>query len=660
MLVGKRLSGRYKVLEWIGGGGMSNVYLAHDMILDRDVAIKVLRYSFSDEEELHRRFQREALSATSLTHPNIVSIYDVGEDADMHYLVMEYVEGKTLKQYIQEFAPLSPMKCVMIMEQLTSAIAHAHQNQIVHRDIKPQNILMDQEGNVKITDFGIAIALSATSFTQTNSVLGTVHYLSPEQARGGTATKKSDIYALGIVLYELLTGKLPFMGESAVAIALKHLQSETPSVRAIVPSIPQSLENVVFKATAKDPAHRYSTVEELQEDLSTVLEEHRSHESKFLPPVDHDETKAMPAITKAQMIQNADIEKTKTMPVVEDNKKKEKKVGKKKSKKRKLLLFVSGIITFLLLFILVLVLFPNLFKEKKVEIPDVAGQELAKAIELLENKGFEIGRQTEEASDNIKEGHAISTNPSAGKERKKGSEIDIMVSSGPKKVTLIDYRGRDIETIKKLLSKYNFKDIQTKPKHSDQPPGTILDQTPDASEEVVPAETNIVFTVSEGQEQAQIGNLNGYDKAALDSYAKSSGFNVHIAKEDYSETIPKGQVISQTPQAGNMASVGSTINVVISKGPQQKQVKLYVATIEIPYDPEEEGKEQEIRIYIQDRTRSIADFDQRFNIYDSKKIRLPLAVEEGQKAIYRVVRDDKIIIDETITYEQLEKMEKSR
>ncbi|MGE7922195.1 Stk1 family PASTA domain-containing Ser/Thr kinase [Viridibacillus arvi] len=660
MLVGKRLSGRYKVLEWIGGGGMSNVYLAHDMILDRDVAIKVLRYSFSDEEELHRRFQREALSATSLTHPNIVSIYDVGEDADMHYLVMEYVEGKTLKQYIQEFAPLSPMKCVMIMEQLTSAIAHAHQNQIVHRDIKPQNILMDQEGNVKITDFGIAIALSATSFTQTNSVLGTVHYLSPEQARGGTATKKSDIYALGIVLYELLTGKLPFMGESAVAIALKHLQSETPSVRAIVPSIPQSLENVVFKATAKDPAHRYSTVEELQEDLSTVLEEHRSHESKFLPPVDHDETKAMPAITKAQMIQNADIEKTKAMPVVEDNKKKEKKGGKKKSKKRKLLLFVSGIITFLLLFILILVLFPNLFKEKKVEVPDVAGQELAKAIDLLEDRGFEIGRQTDEASDNIKEGHVISTNPSAGKERTKGSEIDIMVSSGPKKVTLIDYRGRDIETIKKLLSKYNFKNIQTKPKHSDQPPGTILDQTPEASDSVIPADTIIVFTVSEGQEQAQIGNLRGYDKAALDIYAKSSGFNVHIAKEDYSETILKGQVISQTPQAGNMASIGSTINVVISKGPQEKHVQLYIPTINIPYEPEEEGEKQEVRIYIQDRTRSIADIDDQFKISESKKMQLQLFVEEGSKAIYRVVRDDKIIIDETITYEQLEKMEKSR
>ncbi|MGB3259375.1 protein kinase domain-containing protein, partial [Paenisporosarcina sp.] len=228
MLLGKRISGRYKVLEMIGGGGMSNVYLAHDMILDRDVAIKVLRYDFSNEDDLHRRFQREALSATSLTHPNIVNIFDVGEDGDLHYLVMEFVEGKTLKQYITDSAPLSPSEAVEIMKQLTSAIAHAHQNQIIHRDIKPQNILMDGTHHVKITDFGIAMALSATSFTQTNSVLGTVHYLSPEQARGGTATKKSDIYALGIVLYELLTGKLPFSGESAVSIALKHLQTDTP------------------------------------------------------------------------------------------------------------------------------------------------------------------------------------------------------------------------------------------------------------------------------------------------------------------------------------------------------------------------------------------------------------------------------------------------
>lgn len=211
MLIGKRINGRYKVLEAIGSGGMSNVYLAHDMILDRDVAIKVLRYDFNNEEELRRRFKREALSSTSLGHPNIVSIFDVGEDNDLPYLVMEYVPGDTLKEYIIKHSPVEPERAVEIMSQLASALAHAHHNHIVHRDIKPQNVLVDEDGNVKISDFGIAMALSATSYTQTNSVLGTVHYLSPEQARGGMANKKSDIYSLGIVMYELLTGKLPFL-----------------------------------------------------------------------------------------------------------------------------------------------------------------------------------------------------------------------------------------------------------------------------------------------------------------------------------------------------------------------------------------------------------------------------------------------------------------
>ena len=250
-MIGKRIGGRYEVLKYIGGGGMSRVHLAHDVILDRDVAIKVLNYDFSNEEELKRRFMREALSATSLMHPHIVDIFDVGEDGDIHYLVMEYVEGQTLKEFIVSNGPLSPEQALPIMQQLVSAISNAHYNGIVHRDIKPQNILMDLEGNVKITDFGIAMALSATAHTKTNSVLGTVHYLSPEQARGGMATKKSDIYSVGIVFYELLTGKLPFSGESAVSIALKHLQEETPSVRALYPAIPQSVENVIIKATAK-------------------------------------------------------------------------------------------------------------------------------------------------------------------------------------------------------------------------------------------------------------------------------------------------------------------------------------------------------------------------------------------------------------------------
>lgn len=210
MLIGRRINGRYKLIQMVGGGGMANVYLARDMILDRDVALKILRMDFNNDEEFIKRFNREAQSATSLAHPNIVSIYDVGEEDSIYYIVMEYVDGFTLKQYIQKYYPIPVDEALDIMRQITAAISHAHHNGIIHRDIKPQNILIDKEGTVKITDFGIALALSATNITQTNAVLGSVHYLSPEQARGGMANKKSDIYSLGIVMFELLTGRLPF------------------------------------------------------------------------------------------------------------------------------------------------------------------------------------------------------------------------------------------------------------------------------------------------------------------------------------------------------------------------------------------------------------------------------------------------------------------
>src|SRR3954471_13050517 len=335
MMIGKRINGRYKVLDMVGGGGMDNVYLAHDMILDRDVAVKVLRLDFANDEELIRRFQREAQSATSLVHQNIVSIYDVGEEGDsVYYIVMEYVEGQTLKQYIQQHSPIPVSKALSIMEQLTSAITHAHQNHIIHRDIKPQNILMDQNGNVKITDFGIAMALSATSITQTNSVLGSVHYLSPEQARGGVANHKSDIYSLGIVMFELLTGRLPFSGESAVSIALKHLQSEIPSLRRWNATVPQSVENIVLKATAKDPFHRYASVQEVEEDLRTALDPERINEAKFVIPVDDEATKAIPVITNDRPLKNLDEtlvhSQTKSMGADDSSKK-----GKEKKKRKK-------------------------------------------------------------------------------------------------------------------------------------------------------------------------------------------------------------------------------------------------------------------------------------------------------------------------------------
>src|SRR5699024_7624896 len=281
MIIGHLLNERYRIKRRIGGGGMANVYLGYDLILERNVAIKVLRMEFVNDPEFVERFDREAQAATSLSHPNIVSIYDVGEEDDILYIVMEYIDGLTLKEYVMQHGPLSVEIAVDIMEQLTSAIQHAHENGLIHRDIKPQNVLIDHHGTVKVTDFGIAIALSATALTQTNSVLGSVHYLSPEQARGGKATKKSDIYSLGIVFYELVTGQMPFSGQSPVSIALKHLQNDTPSVRQINPAIPQSVENIILKATTKDPFNRYQSVAEMEHVISISLNPENINEPKF-------------------------------------------------------------------------------------------------------------------------------------------------------------------------------------------------------------------------------------------------------------------------------------------------------------------------------------------------------------------------------------------
>lgn len=650
MLIGKRINDRYKILQLIGGGGMSNVYLAHDMILNREVAVKILRYDALNEEEFHRRFQREALSATSLQHPNIVSIYDVGEDGDMHYIVMEYIKGKTLKQYINESLPLSPARSVQIMRQLTSAIAHAHENQIIHRDIKPQNILVDQEGNIKVTDFGIATSLSATSYTKTNSVIGTVHYISPEQARGGTATKKSDIYALGIVLYELLTGELPFSGESAVSIALKHLQTETPSVRSFDGTIPQSLENVVLKATAKNPSHRYSCVEEMEEDLSTVLSPNRLNEPKFSPPIDDDETKAIPIIKDRMPI--TEIANTKVLPKENEYPEMEdKKTTTKKPPKKKIGKVISIVVAFIAIILLAGILVMNLLKPSKIEIPDVANMEIEEAKELLEEAGFVIGEEREKNSEDIEEGLVMETNPKAGLSRAKGTEIDLIISIGNEKIEMKDYVGQQISQVSSILENAGFKDVDFKEVNSNESVGTILEQSPEAGEEIDPKDTTVTFTISKGKSYVTVSNLAGYNDAALKEYERSSGLKVRVKSQEHSENVPTGEVISQEPKANKQVEAGATIEVVISKGPAAKSVKVYYKEITIPYEPVIIGEEQRIRIFIQDKNKTMGEAFDEFSIMEDHSYRIPLEIEEGSKAIYRIERDSINIVEETITYE---------
>ena len=656
MLIGKRINDRYKILQLIGGGGMSNVYLAYDMILNREVAIKILRYDAANEEEFHRRFQREALSATSLTHPNIVSIYDVDEDDDMHYIVMEYVKGKTLKQYINEFSPLSPARSIHIMKQLTSAIAHAHENHIIHRDIKPQNVLVDQEGNLKVTDFGIATTSSATSYTKTNSVIGTVHYLSPEQARGGIATKKSDIYALGIVLYELLTGELPFSGESAVSIALKHLQAETPSVRAFDANIPQALENVVLKATAKNEAHRYDSVEEMQEDLDTVLSPSRSNEHKFMPPVDDDATKAIPII-KDRMPVN-EIANTKVLATSTGKKPKDKSsAGKEKSektvKKRSRKKIAAIITASIAIIILLMILLFNMLSPKTIEIPDVANMEPEEAKETLEKAGFVIGKEREQNSDEVEEGLVIKTDPKAGLTRVEGTKINLIISIGNEEIEMDDYIGQGIDQVTTVLNNMDFKDIELEYEHSDQPAGTIIGQSPEAGEKVVAEDTTVTLTISEGVRYVTVPDLNGFNQTAISEYERNTGLNIEVSSEEHSDTVPVGSVISQDPHANAQVQEGGTVKVVLSKGPAPKQVKMYVNSIVIPYEPIELGVPQVVEIYIEDKNRRMSEPVETIEITEDYTYKIQLEIEEGQKAAYRIVRDSMEISKATISYDEL-------
>lgn len=652
MMIGKRISNRYKILESIGGGGMANVYLAHDIILDRDVAVKILRIDLADESNLIRRFQREAQSATSLVHPNIVGVYDVGEENDLHYIVMEYVEGMDLKQYIHEHYPIPYEKTVDIMLQILSAVKVAHQHQIIHRDLKPQNILIDKQGNVKITDFGIAMALSETSITQTNSLLGSVHYLSPEQARGGMATQKSDIYALGIVLYEMIMGKVPFDGESAVSIAIKHLQTTVPSVKEQNPDIPQSIDNIILRSTAKDPFLRYQSIEEMEKDLRTALDPERKNEAPFVFKEDNEVTKTIPIIP-ANIMQN--IEDTK---VSEPEAAKTPPEKPKKKKNRKKIFWITFIV--ILLFAALIGVLWYLGKQPTtVEVPNVSNQTESSAISNLEAQGFNVNKTIEKNSDKIEEGKIISTDPKAGKKVEKGSRINLYISVGSKKITLEDYTGKSYDTVKKTLDEQGFRSVSSQEAYSDeQDKGMIISQNPLANQDVVAKDTDISFVVSKGPEPVLLANLSGFTKKAAEDYAKTNQLEIS-SSEEYSDSVPEGQVISQKPSAGTSMAKGDNISVVISKGEKEKQVKTVSKDFTIPYKEEDNSddeadddqpKQEHVQIFIEDKNHTYSSVFRELDITKDTSVTINFDIEEGSKAKYRIVREKETVDEGTVDY----------
>lgn len=659
------LNERYRIKKTVGGGGMANVYLAHDTILKRDVAIKVLRPEFSNDPEFIERFDREAQAATSLTHPNIVNIYDVGEEENILYMVMEYIDGLTLKEYIHEKGPLEVEASIGIMQQLTDAIAHAHVNGLIHRDIKPQNILVDDYGNVKVTDFGIAIALSATSLTQTNSILGSVHYLSPEQARGGMATKKSDIYSLGIVFYELLTGQLPFSGQSPISIALKHLQDDTPSVREWNESIPQSVENIVFKATAKDPFHRYESVYEMEEALGMALDPKNRDEALYEPPQeDGEETKAIPIITDEQLQDGQDAEATLVHKEGADTKKMvpdateaaNEKLKKKPKKKKKRFYKRKGfyITLFLLLLAAAAAVYFLFSGPKDVVVPDVTDDmTYDEAKEELESVNLQVKKELM-ASEDVEEDYVIKTDPKAGRSVKEKDTVVVFVSNGKEKVPFEDYVGQNFSQVERILEEGGYKEIISYPKTSDRPVGEIITQIqPQKDEEVVPSEQKVIFETSDGPDTFSLNRLTGMSLKEAKEYAKKNGLTLNV-EEDYSDSVEEGHIVSQSPEANTDVTEGSKVDVIVSVGPKEDPPKSHSVTFTVPYQPEEDDeedqKEQTVQIYVEDMDNSIDDVFHEDTITSDQEYTLTLIIEPDKKAEYKVVRDEEVILEKSVSY----------
>lgn len=627
---GYEIGHRYRIIRSLGEGGMANVYLAHDMVLDRDVSVKLLRLDLRDDPSTKRRFHREAMAATQLNDPHIVGIYDVGEDHGLQYMVMQYVKGTDLKAYIKKHYPIPLPQVIDIMEQVLSAVATAHAHGIIHRDLKPQNILIDENKNVKITDFGIAVAVSQDSLTQTNTLMGSVHYLSPEQARGSIATKQSDIYSLGIILFELLTGKVPFEGETAVSIALKHFREEIPSVREQNKEIPQALENVIIKATAKEPAERYSSVNEMAADLKTVLDPERANEPRLkIQQDDNGETKVLDI--KHLKADDYQPKKSTDSPTVDPSTKPQK--WKK-----------YGIVSGTLGMIVLIAVCSWWFLIRQVIIPDVEGMTVQKAEQRLHQQNLRIGKITLVNSQAVDKNRIVSTNPDVSHKTRVSTPINLTVSTGVKQLQMADYVGDDYSSVAANLRRKGFQ-VHQEPVYSDDiDKGQIIRQNHKKGTIVKPAANTIIFRVSAGKEPIKIPNFKNQDISAVQQFANKNNLQL-TTQEKKSKTIATNHVINQTPRAGSTLNHGDTLTVSIANS--GNQTKTTNIQINIPFDGNGGQRENRVQVYIRDANHNLTMEYQDITINQETTINVPFTLKQGETGAYRVVRNGRTIMSAT-------------
>ena len=641
-MIGRILGNRYEILEKIGGGGMALVYKAKCQLLNRYVAVKILRSEFTSDEEFIGKFKQESQAAASLSHPNIVNIYDVGtDDHDIYYIVMEYVKGKTLKQIIKERGPLNPEETINFAKQISLALHHAHSNHIVHRDIKPHNILVTDDGRVKVTDFGIARAVTSSTVTNTGSVIGSVHYFSPEQARGGYTDEKSDIYSLGIVMYEMATGRLPFDGESPISIALKHIHEDVMPPTYVNENIPKALEDIIMKSIQKDQMKRYGNTKEILEDLNQALKQPTGNFVKF----DDDDdcpTQVIP------VIKDQDLPKSKS---VHANLKPEKKHNNK--------LIVWGAVAtafvLALAFIGSVFFFKDFFVAKEKEVPNVIGKSYEEAKQNLENLGLKVEQDQEQYSSEYDEGQIMFQDPKAGEKVKAGYPIRLIVSKGAKLTEVPNLLNKNIDEIGFILENAKLKEGTVKYEFNSLPIGIIISQSPDAGKNA-PEGSAVNVLVSQGPETKLIlmPNLVGEKVENARRIIETSNLIVGKIEYRFDEKTEKDIVMQQSLTAGTETEENKVIDLVVSKGSEgtgqpseENELPMKAVSLAINYN---RAKQEQFVLKIVKRQNGIATEIYRATHYRSKESE-KVIIEGRGKAAIEVYFDDEKVTERNIDFE---------
>ncbi|MBZ4663818.1 MAG: pknB [Caloramator sp.] len=537
-LIGTTLGGRYIIVEQIGEGGMAIVYKAKDQLLNRYVAVKILKQEFTQDEEFVKKFKRESIAAASLTHPNIVAIFDVGEQDNIYYIVMEYIKGQTLKEYIKSNGKIGYKRVLDITLQIAMALDNAHKNGVVHRDIKPHNIVVTEEGTIKVTDFGIARASTVATVTNTNKVLGSVHYLSPEQAKGGFSDHRTDIYSLGVVMYEMLTGRLPFDAESPISVAIKHIQEDITEPIAIDTSIPRAVNDIVKKALQKDMFKRYQSAKELVDDIIKVKENPNAVINNF------DETQS------TRIIDVKDVDKAL-------------KNKKKKSIIKPLFITLSVLVV---LFTAGYIILSKNFVVKDVEVPNIIGLNEDQAKLKLEPLKLKLEVEGKEYSDKP-EGTIIKMYPEDGIKVKEGSTIRVKLSAGQKKVIVPDLKGLDLLEAEIILKNNGLKRGTIERKYSDEvEKNRIMDQEPKPNTEIIEgSEVNIVISDGKEEKFTKVPILLGRSLEEAKAQLEAANLVLGNITYGYDSKYIEDVIISQDVAAGVTVKEGTMINVVINK-----------------------------------------------------------------------------------------------